>query len=85
MGDSYSEQIIAFKNQPLSAGYSITIAQGESLLATITTNTLQPPWILEAYTANGSSLQTAKTTDFTLTLQVSKGRSQQLRIVLQSF
>lgn len=80
-GDSYSEQMVALKNQPFSASYSITIAQGESLLATITTDTLQPPWILEAYTANGSSLQTAKMTDSTSILQVSKGRSQQLRIV----
>lgn len=85
MGDSYSEQITAFKNQPLSAGYSITIAQGESLLATITTDTLQPPWILEAYTANGSFHQTTQTIDSTLTLQVIIRRSQQLRIVLQSF
>jgi murein DD-endopeptidase MepM/ murein hydrolase activator NlpD len=82
--DSYSENIITDDSYSFTAGYLIDIAQGESLHATITTDTIKPFWILEAYDTNDKLLQTAEATDSLLQLIVRELNSRQLRIVIQS-
>ena len=83
--DSFSEKILTSSNYPFSAGYVVDIAQGENLFATIRTDTLSSSWILEAYTTNGDLLQTAEATDSILTLRISNGKQQRLKILVQSF
>ena len=84
-GNSYSENIITSSKQTFSAGYVVDIAQGESLLATIFTDTIKPSWILEAYSIDGRLQQTAVKTDSIMTLRLQNGNKQRLRIVVQSF
>lgn len=84
-GNSYSENIISNPDYVFSAGYTIDIAQGESVLATITTDSLKSSWLLEAYDTSGNLLQTAVATDSTQVLRLANGNEQKVRIVVQSF
>ncbi|WP_194851496.1 M23 family metallopeptidase [Nonlabens antarcticus] len=83
--DSYSEHIITSTSRPFTAGYVVDIAQGESLLAYITTDTIKPSWILEAYDLSGKLLQTATATDSSLILEVSNNKQRRIRLIAQSF
>jgi murein DD-endopeptidase MepM/ murein hydrolase activator NlpD len=83
-GDSFSENIITSNQNPFSAGYVVDIAQGESLLVSITTYTIPSSWILEAYDLSGTLFQTAVATDSSLILRVQNNQKLQLRLVVQS-
>ncbi|WP_156339977.1 peptidoglycan DD-metalloendopeptidase family protein [Nonlabens sp. YIK11] len=85
IGDSYSEIATSTDQNSFAAGYVVHIAQGESLLATISIDSIQPSWILEAYNNNGVLLESAIANDSTLSLHIKNGEAQSLKIVVQSF
>ncbi|SCY35430.1 Murein DD-endopeptidase MepM and murein hydrolase activator NlpD, contain LysM domain [Nonlabens sp. Hel1_33_55] len=85
INESFSENIITSTRSPFSAGYMVDIAQGESLLATVKTDTINSSWILEAYSLNGDLLQTAVATDSLMTILIRERESSTIRLVVQSF
>jgi murein DD-endopeptidase MepM/ murein hydrolase activator NlpD len=62
----------------------VDVAQGESLLVSITTDTIPSSGVLEAYDLSGSLFQTAVATDNSLALRVQSDQKLQLRLVVQS-
>lgn len=83
-GDTFSENINTSSQNPFTAGYVVDIAQGESLLASITTDTIKSLWILEAYDLSGTLLQTGVATDSSIVLRIQRHQKQRVRLVVQS-